>query len=275
MSSATVIAQISETIGSLSSGISSISINVLVSSRPIGFRSLIVFVADSVVVAEELFDLSTHRRVVHARMPGEQALQVIRAYASAAPSRNRAQLGGGHAVAGDRDGLATLDRVHHRRALIAELSLCNGTTHKSSVARPQGPCYAFLECATQRLPPAQLPVLRDEAVGGRVVGVGGRSAVRGQFRLDLLGEDLAELDAPLVERVDVPDRALREDLVLVQGDELAEHGRGQPGGDDRGGRVVALEDAVRDDRGRGALGLDLVLRLAEGERFGLREEVRG
>ena len=40
-----------------------------------------------------------------------------------------------------------------------------------------------------------------------------------------LGEHFAELDAPLVEAVDVPDRTLHEDRVLVEGDQLAEHGR--------------------------------------------------
>ena len=43
------------------------------------------------------------------------------------------------------------------------------------------------------------------------------------------GQLLAELDAPLVEGVDAPDRALREDLVLVERDELAEHGRSERG----------------------------------------------
>src|SRR5213079_2311428 len=44
----------------------------------------------------------------------------------------------------------------------------------------------------------------------------------GEGGLHALGEDLAELDAPLVEGVDVPDGALDEDLLLVEGDELAE-----------------------------------------------------
>ena len=60
------------------------------------------------------------------------------------------------------------------------------------------------------------------------------------------GELLAQLDAPLVERVDVPDRALREHLVLVDRDELAERVRREPLGEDRVGRVVALRSrAVR------------------------------
>ena len=46
---------------------------------------------------------------------------------------------------------------------------------------------------------------------------------------DPLRELLAELDAPLVERVDVPDRTLGEHLVLVERDELAERVRRELG----------------------------------------------
>ena len=44
-------------------------------------------------------------------------------------------------------------------------------------------------------------------------------------------------------------------------------------GEDRGRRPVALEDAVRDELLRRALGAHLVGRLAEGERLGLGEDV--
>jgi len=43
-----------------------------------------------------------------------------------------------------------------------------------------------------------------------------------EFRNDALGERFAELDAPLIERVDPPDRALSEDDVLIKRDKLAE-----------------------------------------------------
>ncbi len=39
--------------------------------------------------------------------------------------------------------------------------------------------------------------------------------LRDEVLQDVLRENLAELHAPLVERVNVPDHALREDLVLV------------------------------------------------------------
>ena len=47
-------------------------------------------------------------------------------------------------------------------------------------------------------------------------------------------ERLAELDPPLVEGVDAPDRALGEDAVLVEGDERAEASRGSS----RSARIV-------------------------------------
>ena len=90
---------------------------------------------------------------------------------------------------------------------------------------------------------------------------------------DLLGELLAELDAPLVEAVDAPHHALGEGEVLVERDQLAEHGRGQLGRHDRRGRPVAGEDPGRYDGLVGALGAHLVGGLAEGQRPGLGEEV--
>jgi hypothetical protein len=46
-----------------------------------------------------------------------------------------------------------------------------------------------------------------------------------QFGDNALGQHFTQFDAPLVERVDVPDGALGEDAVLVEGDELAERCR--------------------------------------------------
>ena len=41
-----------------------------------------------------------------------------------------------------------------------------------------------------------------------------------KLRNNTLGQDLAQLHTPLIERVDVPDGALREDAVLVKRDEI-------------------------------------------------------
>ena len=46
-----------------------------------------------------------------------------------------------------------------------------------------------------------------------------------KFGDNLLSQHLTQLDAPLVERVKVPDHALREDRVFVEGDESAERFR--------------------------------------------------
>ena len=91
---------------------------------------------------------------------------------------------------------------------------------------------------------------------------------------DALGQHLAQLDAPLVERVDVPDDALGEHAVLVERDELAERFRREPLGEDRVRGTIALKHPVGNEAVRRALGLDLLARLAEGQRLGLREHVR-
>ena len=69
-----------------------------------------------------------------------------------------------------------------------------------------------------------------------------------QFGKDDLGELLAELDSPLIETVDVPDDALGENLVLIQGDEPAKGEGRQAVIEDRHGRSVALEDLMRSER---------------------------
>ena len=72
----------------------------------------------------------------------------------------------------------------------------------------------------------------------------------GKFREDLLGELLAEFNTPLVVAVDVPDHALREDLVFVHGDEGAERFRRNVVHHDGVGRLVAFEHLVRGAIGR-------------------------
>ena len=95
-----------------------------------------------------------------------------------------------------------------------------------------------------------------------------------EFRDDALGQNLAEFDAPLIEGVDVPDGALGEHAVLVERDQLSQRRRGQSVHQDGVGRPVAFEHPVRDEPIRRAFGLDLLARFAEGERLGLREDVR-
>ena len=61
--------------------------------------------------------------------------------------------------------------------------------------------------------------------------------------------------------------------MLVQGDQLAQSRRRQPFQQDRVGRAIAFEGAVRHEPARRALGLDLRGRLAEGQRLRLGEHV--
>ena len=119
----------------------------------------------------------------------------------------------------------------------------------------------------------------DESVGGAVVVE--FSVSLGEFREDLLSELLAEFNTPLVVAVDVPDHALREDLVFVHGDEGAERFRRNVIHHDAVGRLVAFEHLVRGEECDFFFGLTILaeffLSLGEGlavhQGFGLCKEV--
>src|SRR6267143_5064493 len=114
----------------------------------------------------------------------------------------------------------------------------------------------------------QLPVATDHVVCRTVMAERGLHLAL-ELRDDALGQHLAQLDSPLIERVDVPDDALGEHAVLVERDQLSERSRRQLLGEDRVRGTIALEDPMRDQTVRRALGLDLLTRLAEGQRLGL------
>src|SRR6516225_4916012 len=65
------------------------------------------------------------------------------------------------------------------------------------------------------------PITPDQIVRGAVV-LELRSCRALQFGNDRLRQRLAQFDAPLIERVDVPNDALRVDAMLVERDELAQ-----------------------------------------------------
>src|SRR3974390_641873 len=94
-----------------------------------------------------------------------------------------------------------------------------------------------------------------------------------EFGDDALGQHLAKLYAPLIERVDLPDGALREDAVLVEGDQFSEGFRCQSVGKNRVGHAVAFEDSMRQEPLRRSLGTALLRNLTEGPRFSLREDI--
>ena len=119
----------------------------------------------------------------------------------------------------------------------------------------------------------------DETVGGAVVVE--FSVSLGEFRKDLLGELLAEFNTPLVVAVDVPDNALREDLVFVHGDESAKAFRAHVVHHDGVRRLVTFEYLVRSEEcdfffglaGGAEFFLSLGESLAVHQSFRLSEEV--
>src|ERR1700689_1036494 len=93
-----------------------------------------------------------------------------------------------------------------------------------------------------RFRPAQSAQMRDEARGRRIERCCARSLV-GDARRQPQGKLLAQLDPPLVERVDVPNRAFGEYLVLIESDQAAEHARIE----------AAIEECARRPAARKAL----------------------
>src|SRR5262245_52023166 len=94
-----------------------------------------------------------------------------------------------------------------------------------------------------------------------------------EFRNNALGQHLAQLDAPLIEGVDIPDRPLRENGVFVKGDEFAEDFRGESLREDRIRWTVALEYTGGYERIRCSFRLDILRRFAEGQCLSLCEHV--
>src|SRR5204863_5324392 len=111
-------------------------------------------------------------------------------------------------------------------------------TKRGRARRPEVPTSMWSRHASgsQTLP----PVAPDEGVRGAVVPERG---LLGALQLgdDPLRERLPELHPPLIERVDLPYGALREDAVLVERDQRAEGCRRQALGEDGAGRPIALE----------------------------------
>src|SRR5258708_33271396 len=124
-----------------------------------------------------------------------------------------------------------------------------------------------------RLPTSSHCALALGVPAGQIVGRAGMAepgfALALELRDDALGQDLAEFYAPLIERVDVPNRSLGEHAVLVQRHEFSERGWGQTIQHDGVRRPIAFEHSVWDEPIGHAFGLDLLARFAEGERLGL------
>ena len=112
------------------------------------------------------------------------------------------------------------------------------------------------------------------AAGHGVGAVDDRQQARGEF--------LAQLDAPLVERIDVVDRRFDENAMLVERDQATKRERIEPAIGERDRGPIAGKFLVRRQR----LGLarcapllaqlrdGLGVRAAAGQRLGLREAIR-
>lgn len=93
---------------------------------------------------------------------------------------------------------------------------------------------------------------------------------------NLLGQHLAQLDTPLVEAVDVPDRSLSEGQVLVVDNQSTQLSRADGAANqDRSGRPVTKESLVRNKSLGSTLSSDLLVSLANHESLGLSKVVGG
>src|SRR5947209_6001166 len=94
-----------------------------------------------------------------------------------------------------------------------------------------------------------------------------------EFRDNSLGQNLPQFDPPLVKRVEVPDRTLRENRMLVECNQLAEHFRSEALGKNHVRWPVAPEDAMWRQPCRRAFSFDLLESLSKRERFGLSKDI--
>src|SRR5665213_1541858 len=92
-------------------------------------------------------------------------------------------------------------------------------------------CIISVPSLSRRLA-SGVAVIPNEDVGGTVVLE--RWLIRVFESWDnALGQHFAEFDAPLIEGIDLPDRALRKDVVLIERNQFAERFWRQPLGQDR------------------------------------------
>ena len=94
-----------------------------------------------------------------------------------------------------------------------------------------------------------------------------------QFRNDARGQDFAQFHAPLIERVDVPNRTLRENAMFVESHESPHCCVESASRQDHIGRPVAFANAERGLKVGRAFGLQLLSRFAESQRLSLREQI--
>ena len=86
-------------------------------------------------------------------------------------------------------------------------------------------------------------------------------------------QHLPQLHAPLVKRINLPDRPLHKNTVLIKRHQLAQNMRRESISEDGVRRTIALKNAVRHQPIGCSFGFDLFGRLAESQGFGLRKNV--
>src|SRR5271168_3805887 len=118
----------------------------------------------------------------------------------------------------------------------------------------------------------ELAVAADKVVGGSIMLQ--PRIIRSLNLSDyVLGQHLAQLDAPLIEGIDLPDGALGKYRVLIEGDQLAQRFWCEFFRQEDVGRAVALKDAMRNQPIRRPLSLYLLRRLSESQGLGLGKDV--
>src|SRR5208282_4550394 len=117
-----------------------------------------------------------------------------------------------------------------------------------------------------------LPEIADQIVGGTVMRQRWfRFAL--DLRNDPLRQHFPQLDAPLIKRVDAPDRALGKNGVFVKSDQRAEDFRCQALCQNRVRRTIALKHAVGNQPLGRSFRLHLLRSLAERQGLGLRTDI--
>ena len=89
-----------------------------------------------------------------------------------------------------------------------------------------------------------------------------------------MSQSLTEFNAPLIEGVDVPDRALSENAVFIKRHQLAEHLRSEAISQDNIRRPITFKDTMRNQATGRAFRPYLFCGFAEGKRFSLGEDIR-
>ena len=95
-----------------------------------------------------------------------------------------------------------------------------------------------------------------------------------QFRDNALRQNLAQLNAPLVERIEIPYDALGENVMLVERDQLPQSRGCQPFSEDHVRWPVALKHAVRDEPVGCAIRSYFFGRFTESQCCRLRKHIR-